>query len=129
MLPAISLPSATLRSFPPLFLNSFDEIISLNVTVERLLLGTSMPTAALFGIGASILTPVEARPRAISSERFVILLIFTPGAGESSYLVTEGPREAPISLVSTPKLISTSTSFLAVACISSVKSALFSNLG
>ena len=57
---------------------SFEEITSLRVTIELFLLGTSIPTAALLGIGASILTSVEARPRAISSARLVILLILTP---------------------------------------------------
>ena len=56
------------------------------------LFGISTPTAALPGIGASILTPVDAKLSAISSERVVILLILTPEAGCSSYLVTAGPR-------------------------------------
>ncbi len=44
-------------------------------------LGTSMPTAALPGMGASMRTPVAARFSAKSSERLVILLTFTPAAG------------------------------------------------
>ena len=40
--------------------------------------------AALPGIGASIRTPAVARLRAISSARFVILLILTPELGWSS---------------------------------------------
>ena len=50
-------------------------------TVSILRLGTSIPTAALLGIGASILTPAVARLKAISSARPVILLIFTPAEG------------------------------------------------
>ena len=46
--------------------------------------GTSIPTAALPGIGASILIDVAARLSAISSVRVVILEIRIPVAGFSS---------------------------------------------
>jgi len=51
------------------------------LTIPVFLFGTSIPIAALFGIGASILTPLAAKLSAISSAREVILLILTPGAG------------------------------------------------
>ena len=73
-----------------------------------------MPTAALFGIGASIRTPAVARLRAISSARLVILLILTPALGCNSYRVTVGPRLTSTTRVSTPKLLRVSTSFSAV---------------
>ena len=50
-----------------------------------------MPTAAFPGIGASILMPVAARLRAISSARLTILLTLTPWFGVSSYCVKVGP--------------------------------------
>ena len=67
-----------------LFLNLSESINSRIVTMLTTLFGTSIPTAALPGIGASIRTPFAARLSAISSERFVILLILTPGAGCNS---------------------------------------------
>ena len=60
------------------------------------MLGISIPTAALPGIGASIRTLTAARLSAISSARFVILLIRTPEAGFNSYLVTVGPLEISV---------------------------------
>ena len=59
--------------------------------------GTSIPTAAFPGIGASIRTLVAAILNLISSAKFVILLTRTPCSGKSSYLVTVGPQiTAPI---------------------------------
>ena len=57
---------------------------SRSVTGVMLRLGTSIPTAALLGIGASMRTPAEARLRAISSARLVIFEILTPAEGCSS---------------------------------------------
>ena len=81
--PEISLPR-TVVSLLLLFLNLSESINSRIVTMLTTLFGTSIPTAALPGIGASIRTPFAARLSAISSERFVILLILTPGAGCNS---------------------------------------------
>ena len=92
-------------------------------TVLRFLLGTSMPTAAFPGMGASMRTPVAARFRARSSERLVILLIFTPAAGCISYRVTAGPRQMSRILVCTPKLFRVSTSTRPLVCSSSVSAA------
>ena len=50
-------------------------------TAVCLLFGTSIPTAAFPGIGASILIPEAANPRAISSLKLTILLTLTPGLG------------------------------------------------
>ena len=81
-------------------------------TVALPLLGISMPIADLFGMGASILTPAgAARWRARSSARPVNLLIFTPGAGATSYLVTDGPGMILRRLASTLKLLSALISF------------------
>ena len=66
-------------------------------------LGTSMPTAALPGMGASIRTWVAAKFRAISSDKLVILEIRTPAAGFSSYRVTVGPRLMSVMVASTLK--------------------------
>ena len=98
MPPEISLPStaASLLFFSAISLLS---ISCLNGTVSLILFGTSMPTAGLFGIGASILMPDEARLSAISSASPVILEILTPAAGCNSYLVTDGPLQVPIHFV------------------------------
>ena len=79
--PLISLPRTVSSFLSKLFLNSVVSTSSRKNTVSRALFGTSIPTADLFGIGASIRTPAEARFSAISSCKPVILDIFTPGAG------------------------------------------------
>ena len=81
--PEISFPRTTVSL---LFedVNLLDEINSLIFTTLTTLLGISTPTAAFPGMGASIRTPEEAKFKAISSERVVILLIFTPEAGCNS---------------------------------------------
>ena len=118
MLPEMSRPSTTVSL---LFscLNSLESISSRMVTMPITLFGTSIPIAALPGIGASILTPSAARFSAISSERFVILLIFTPAAGCSSKRVTDGPRQILMILACTPKLLSVDISFCPFSCSSS----------
>ena len=60
------------------------DIISLNPTISLLLFGTSIPTWLLPGIGAKILIPLVARDKARSSDKFNILLTFTPLCGFSS---------------------------------------------
>ena len=79
-LPPISRPSDTVRLLFEAEKEE-DSIISRTPTTADCLFGTSIPTAALFGIGASILTPAVARFSAISSARLVILLILTPALG------------------------------------------------
>ena len=76
-LPVISSPSAKAS------LEGCLRKASLSSTVRRYtdlvsLFGTSMPTAALPGIGASIRMPLAARFRAMSSARLTILLTLTP---------------------------------------------------
>ncbi len=61
-------------------------------TLNILLLGTSIPIADLPGMGASILMPGAAKFSCKSSAKLIIRLIFTPGAGDNSYLVTDGPQ-------------------------------------
>ena len=53
-------------------------IISRKLTIERFLLGTSIPTAALPGIGATMRTELAASLRAILSCNVTILLSLTP---------------------------------------------------
>ena len=57
-------------------------------------LGTSIPMFLLPGMGAMILIPRALRLKAISSSRFLIFEILTPGAGTISYSVTVGPTVA-----------------------------------
>ena len=58
--------------------------------------GTSIPMVPFPGIGAIILIPSALRLKAISSSRFLIFDILTPGAGTISYNVTVGPTVALI---------------------------------
>ena len=94
-----------------------DSITSLKNTDSHTLLGTSIPTAALPGIGASILILLAAKFNAISSDKLTILLTLTPVFGVSSYLVTVGPLVIFVTFASTPKLASVFCNFTAVACI------------
>ncbi len=96
----------------------------LNDTDCDSLLGTSIPTAAFPGIGASIRIPDAAKFNAISSAKFTILLTFTPWLGESSYLVTVGPLLICITFASTPKLFNVVSNFLALWSISDFDSLL-----
>ena len=54
------------------------------------------------GIGAMIRIPKAAKLKAISSSKFLILLIRTPAAGTISYKVTVGPTVAVIEAISIP---------------------------
>ncbi len=79
-LPAISLPKAKGRLVET-DLNSFDSIKLLKYTLVFDLFGTSIPMAALPGIGASIRISDVARANAISLANAVIRLTLIPGAG------------------------------------------------
>ena len=81
MAPLMSLPRTVSSFLLKLPRNSGVSISSRKNTVSRTLFGTSIPTADLFGIGASIRTPAEARFSAISSTSPVMREILTPGAG------------------------------------------------
>ena len=74
----------------------FCSMSSRKVTIARSSLGTSIPTARLPGIGATILTELAARRRAMLSCSATILLSFTPGAGRISNIVTTGPFLIPV---------------------------------
>ena len=65
---------------------------SRRATVVTCLLGTSMPTTAIFSGMAEMRTPTAPRARAMSSWRAVTLARRTPWASSTSYRVTEGPR-------------------------------------
>ena len=80
----MSRPSATVKWLFEVT-KLFDSTSSRMRTMVFTLFGTSMPTAALPGIGASMRTPVAARFIARSSARFVILLIFTPAANIENF--------------------------------------------
>ena len=85
------------------------------MTAEFSLLGTSIPTAAFPGIGASIRISAAARLSLISSESPTILLTFTPISGWSSYRVTEGPQLTLVTVTFTPKFCRICCSFIAVS--------------
>ena len=53
-------------------------------TILALALGTSIPMVPFPGIGAMMRMPMAESERAMSSSRFLILEIFTPGAGVTS---------------------------------------------
>ena len=89
--PLISLPTAN-ATLDLRFLKLSDSISSRNATIEFSLLGTSIPMAALPGIGASIRISAAARLSFMSSARFSILLTLTPCSGCISNLVTAGPQ-------------------------------------
>ncbi len=80
------------------------------------LLGTSMPTAAFPGMGASIRISAAARFNLISSARFTILLTFTPISGCISYRVTLGPQLTSVMVTLTPKFFRVCCNFRAVSC-------------
>ncbi|MNI15694.1 hypothetical protein D3C81_1587370 [compost metagenome] len=69
-------------------------------TISGLEFGTSIPMVPLPGIGAIIRIPSAARLKAMSSSRFLIFDIRTPGFGIISYRVTVGPIVAFILSIS-----------------------------
>ncbi len=88
--PSMSLPIAMGRRALDLR-NMSSATISLRKTFSRALFGTSMPTAALPGMGATMRTRSASSDMARSSERLAILATRVPGAGANSYIVTTGP--------------------------------------
>ena len=101
--PSIPLPSPN-ETLDVASWNASDSIISRSETVSVTLFGTSIPTADLPGIGASILIDFAAKLSAISSASLSILLTLTPTLGCNSYLVTVGPLVTFVTFASTPKL-------------------------
>ena len=79
------------------------------------LFGTSIPTAAFPGIGASIRISAAARFNLISSARDRIRLTFTPCSGCNSYRVTVGPQLIFVTVTPTPKFLNVCWSLIAVS--------------
>src|SRR5438445_137738 len=93
-------------------------MISRRVTRLVALLGTSIPSAGLPGMGAWMRIAAEsASARSFCSA--VILRTGTPWPGCSSYCVTDGPELTPITVASTSKLASVPSISLIFALISS----------
>ena len=113
-LPAMSLPTANAILLGN-SLNSFDSNKSRNATGVFSLFGTSIPIAALPGMGASIRISVAARFNLISSASPTILLTLTPCSGCSSYRVTEGPWLMFVIVTLTPNVCSVCCSLAAVS--------------
>ena len=113
-LPAISRPAQKV-TFDSLALNSLEEASSSKDTITLSLLGTSIPTAAFPGIGASIRISVTARFNLMSSARFVIRFTLTPTSGNNSYRVTVGPQVTSVTSTLIPKLRSVCSSLSAVS--------------
>ena len=94
-------------------------INSLKLTMARSLLGTSIPTACLPGMGATIRTLDAARRRAMLSCKATILLSFTPGAGRISNMVITGPLRIPVTSASILNSLRVSFSWWEAATVSS----------
>ena len=109
--------------------NSFDFISSDRNTIARFLLGSSIPTTDLPGMGAMMRTLTADMARARSSDRFAILFIFTPGAGSNSKSVTTGPGCISRIFPLTPKSASFATSISPLSLSSSSESGLKSRTG
>ena len=101
--PPISFPTANV-TLDFALINSGLSKSSRKVTVFLFAFGTSIPTAAFPGIGASIRMSDAARLSLISSARRVILFTLTPCSGTSSYRVTLGPQLTSPIFTLTPKL-------------------------
>ncbi len=97
--PAMSLPRTTGISIFAALKDSAS-MSSRRETMERVAFGTSMPTACLPGIGATMRTLEAASRRAMLSARVVILESFTPGAGRISNIVMTGPLRMPVTSAS-----------------------------
>ena len=112
--PEISFPTAKLILDFAVW-NSGDSIRSRKATITFSLFGTSIPTAAFPGIGASIRISAAARLSLISSVSPTILLTFTPISGWISYLVTAGPQLMLVTVTLTPKFFKVCCSLSAVS--------------
>ncbi len=121
-LPAISFPTAK-AILDGKFWNSGLSSRSRRATIMVSLLGTSIPIAALPGIGASIRISVAARFSLMSSVNPTILDTFTPCSGCSSYLVTLGPWLISVMVTRTPKVARVCWRRIAVSFSSLVVSA------
>src|SRR5216117_2577111 len=79
--------------------------------------GTSMPTAALPGMGATMRSEGARIASAKSSARAAMRPTFTPGPGATSYCVTTGPTVRPAIEPSTRNVCSVSISFRPICSI------------
>ena len=66
------------------------------------MLGTSTPTTALPGMGATMRTAWASSAIARSFSSWAILPVRVPGAGANSYMVTTGPMWIALTLPFTP---------------------------
>ena len=107
--PSMSLPRPT-HSLEEFSRTALQSTISRKPTISFFVLGASIPMAALPGMGASTRMPGAARRSAISSAKFTTELTLTPGAGSSSYRVTDGPRVTPVTFAFTLKSASVCSS-------------------
>ena len=82
------------------FLNLSDVRTSFIETICFFMFGTSIPIVPFPGMGAMIRIPKADKLSAISSSKFLIFEIRTPGAGMISYKVTVGPTVALILVIS-----------------------------
>src|SRR5256885_683179 len=80
-------------------------------------LGTSIPTAALPGMGATMRSDGARIARARSSAREAMRPTFTPGPGATSYWVTTGPTVRPAIEPSTRNVCRVSMSFWPICSI------------
>ena len=124
--PEMSFPRP-MHSLPLAFFTSGQSTMDRKETGSEVLEGTSMPMAAFPGMG-SIRTLDTASFRAMSSDRFWILFTFTPGAGSSSYRVTEGPLVTFTRVAFTPKSWRVCSMVLPWVSISAWKFFLFTGL-
>ena len=93
------LPKATGKAYLDSW-NFLEAMIPRMETTSGFWFGTSIPIVPAPGIGAMIRMPKAERLSAMSSSRFLILEILTPGAGTISYKVTVGPMVALILVIS-----------------------------
>jgi len=84
-------------------INSSLSRTSLRKTCSRFRLGISIPITDFPGIGAMMRMLGAIRASARSSAKLVILLILTPEAGSTSYIVITGPGVTSTTFASTPK--------------------------
>ena len=93
-LPEISLPTTKVSGFSAFFQALFSSMPR-RVTPSERMLGISIPTELVPGIGASIRILSTARFMASSLSRAVNLLRLIPAGGFKVYWVTRGPTLAP----------------------------------
>jgi hypothetical protein len=104
--PSMSLPSATSIGWWS-FTATLLRRMSPRLTFSRSVLGISMPTADLPGIGLMMRTSGDFTAYAMLRLSWMIRSTFTAGPSSTSYRVTVGPRVKPVTAASTWKSSST----------------------